>query len=54
MVWLCCQDYLVLFVNILICDALPRNLMTMHVKLMCHALTQGIRTIKTLTKYKEC
>ena len=31
------------------------NLMMMHAKwLMCHAINQGIGTIKTFTKYKKC
>ena len=46
-----------LFVKISICDALSLlNLFndTMHAKWMCHALTQGIRTIKASIKYKKC
>ena len=46
-----------LFVNISICYALlMRNLFNdmMHAKWMCHASTQGIRTIKTFIKYKKC
>ena len=53
-VWLCCLDYVVYFVKILICDALCCNLMTMHAKWMWHSLTQGIRTIKAFIKYKKC
>ena len=46
-----------LFVKTLICDALLWcNLFNdmMHTKWICHALTQGIRTIKTFIKYKKC
>ena len=28
--------------------------MTMHAKWMWYALTEGIRTIKTFTKYEKC
>ena len=30
-----------------------KGLMTIHVNWMCHALNQGIRNIKTFTKYKQ-
>ena len=46
-----------LFVKTSMCDALSLcNLFNdmMHAKWMCHALTQGIRTIKTFIKYKKC
>ena len=45
-----------LFVKISICDALSsRNLFNMmHAKWMCHALTQGVWSIKTFIKYKKC
>ena len=44
-----------LFVKISICDACRAIfLMAMHAKGMCHAVTQGIRTIKTFIKYKKC
>ena len=44
-----------LFVKISISDALlSRNLFNDMNKWMCHALTQGIRTIKTFIKYKKC
>ena len=45
-----------LFVKISICDDSSRNLFNdmMHAKWMCHALTQGIRTIKTFIQYKKC
>ena len=42
-----CED---LDLSVIFC----RNLMTMHAQWMCHALPQGIRTIKTFTKYKNC
>ena len=45
-----------LFVKISICDALPSRILfndVMHAKWMCHALTRGIRTIKTFLKYKK-
>ena len=45
-----------LFVKMSICDALSsRNLFNMmHAKWMCHALTQGVWSIKTFIKYKKC
>ena len=57
--WLCCPNYLVYLERYrsVTCDALSScNLFNdmMHAKWTCHALTQGIRTIKTLIKYKKC
>ena len=38
------------FRSVMLC----RNLKTMHAKWMYHALTQGIRRMKTFTMYKKC